>query len=152
MFFLCEQLHTLILFVLIKLVQKNTMLYQLCFDIFRFIRLKTFSEQKTLQRCWLSDIRVILCSVSFWFMKTARTNECTYTQILIRTRITIAQRWDWIKLLVLQIVLRDVCWRECSSKGTSCGHSGLEGKVNKKVFICFSLATRKSTYWKCIYW
>lgn len=77
--FVCEQLRTLIPFVLIKLVHKNTMLYQLCFDIFWFIQLKTVRDRESL-RCWLSDIRVISCSVSFWFMKAARTNDCTHTR------------------------------------------------------------------------
>lgn len=83
-FFVCEQLYTLILipFVLIKLVHINTMLYQLCFDIFWFIQLKTFQDIKTVsQRCWLSDIRVILCSVSFWFMKHQQWNKRANTHI-----------------------------------------------------------------------
>lgn len=92
-FFVCEQLYTLILipFVLIKLVHINTMLYQLCFDIFWFIQLKTFRDIKTIsQHCWLSDIRMILCSVSFWFMKApenshTHTSSYTYTQSNIYT-------------------------------------------------------------------
>lgn len=110
LFYMCQQLCTLIPFVLIKPVHKNTMLYQLCFDIFWFIQLKTFfragAKKQKSSRCWLSDIRVILCSVSFWFMKADREQtECTWRMFD-----------NEIALLFRQIVLREFIFVSSASE------------------------------------
>lgn len=129
MFFLCEQLHTLIPFVIIKLAQKNTMLYQLCFDIFWFIQLKTFSEQK-------SSSNAVGWVILEWFYAL-----CPFD--LWKRRVHIGHftaRRDWIKLLFLQIVLREWSFwvEEGRKKKYELWSFGNWGKlIKKKSFYLF---------------
>lgn len=147
--------HTLIPFVLIKLVHKNTMLYQLCFDIFWFIQLKTVQNKK------LQPTSTVGWVILEWFYALrpfdlwkhgASTNECTNTQ-----NSCLTSRLDWIVISANSsagMIFSDRGSRREWGGKPAIAWSEVGREVNTETFLFVLLwqSEKKSAYWKYIYW